>query len=574
MATALSILLIAAAGGYALDHSWEGWLHPVIDAGRDLYLPEQIRDGTKLYRDVDYFYPPFAPYALALATSLIGSSLRSYTLLGVVLSVIVAATMYRTARVHAGEAAGLTAGFLFVTACMCAATAYGSSFIFPYAHAAVFGMTLFLMFEAAVLRMFVSGAGKGSIAVTIALGALCSITKIEFAAFVIATTLVCGALAWMTRIADPSTVAKLVFSALSGVVATWLAVYLAFSDAGPGGRAFLSNVFPPSLLSGSVAREFYTRVSGMDQLASNSLLAVAGALFVGVQVLLLRGLDSIEARRGRWAVAAMLVLLAAAAALFGTDVFFRGWILIQLLLLPFALRDVLEFRKEPFRRSLIVLPVLLWFAWCGTSRIPLNLAPVWYGTVYILPVLLLIVYVLFEYLPGRSVYSRRSALLWLPLVLVIGFRNLDEQRTVYENKRHSIETRRGVLRDYSADRARVLGDFLRYAEASRISELVVMPEGLTINYLASVETPLRFHTFTAAEMPDQAIERRIVEELDRVRPTHIALTTQEVAAFGNRRFGMDYGVLLLDYARENYVLEREWRTSTFSIFLLRRADDR
>jgi hypothetical protein len=162
--------------------------------------------------------------------------------------------------------------------------------------------------------------------------------------------------------------------------------------------------------------------------------------------------------------------------------------------------------------------------------------------------------------------------MWIPLLLVIAGRNLMEQRVAYEGKPFAIESSRGTLRDYSAERASVLNEFLGYAESARLEELVMIPEGLTVNYLASVRNPTRYHTFTPAEMPTRESEEPIVEELSRARPRHIAITTQEAAAFGDLHFGRDYGTEILRFVREHYELEKEWRTSTFSLFLLRRVE--
>lgn len=568
-----SLLAIAAVGAFALNQSWEGWLHPIIDAGRDLYIPEQLRSGTKLYRDIAYFYPPLAPYALAMITSLAGSSLHSYALTGIVLAALVASTMFGIARTHSGELAAFSAGLLFVSVCMVGSSAYGSNFLFPYSHNAVFGMALFLLFEWAMVASFVNGATRGRITAAMVSGALCSLTKIEFIAFVLATIAVGGVLAWVTRQARPGAVVRTSLVLLSGVLAAWAATWLFFLDAG---GLFFANVIPPSLLSGSVAKAFYAKVSGTDRLGYNLTLALAGGLAVCVHVILLRMLDAASRRERRSArIAATglaLVLISGAAWFLGSDLFFRGWTLIQVCLVPFAVRDLALLRREPARTRLAVMPLLLWFSACGTSRIWLNLAPVWYGFFLMLPVILLIVHVLFRYLPDKGVYTRRAAAMWIPLLLVIAGRNLMEQRVAYEGKPFAIESSRGTIRDYSAERASVLNEFLGYAESARLEELVMIPEGLTVNYLASVRNPTRYHTFTPAEMPTRESERPIVEELARVRPHHIAITTQEAAAFGDLHFGRDYGTEILRFVREHYELEKEWRTSTFSLFLLRRVE--
>ena len=58
-ALAGTAVLLAAV---AVVQSWNRWLDPVIDTGRDLYIPEAMAHGVRLYRDVRYFYPPLTPW--------------------------------------------------------------------------------------------------------------------------------------------------------------------------------------------------------------------------------------------------------------------------------------------------------------------------------------------------------------------------------------------------------------------------------------------------------------------------------------------------------------------------------
>ncbi|HUP46581.1 MAG TPA: hypothetical protein VM779_13830, partial [Thermoanaerobaculia bacterium] len=66
--------------------AWDSSLDPITDTGRDFYIPEQIRDGAKLYRDILYFYPPLTPYLLAAITAVIGNDLTSYQVIGTVIA--------------------------------------------------------------------------------------------------------------------------------------------------------------------------------------------------------------------------------------------------------------------------------------------------------------------------------------------------------------------------------------------------------------------------------------------------------------------------------------------------------
>ena len=42
--------------------SWRKWPDPLIDFGRELYLPWRLANGAVLYRDVDDFYGPLSQY--------------------------------------------------------------------------------------------------------------------------------------------------------------------------------------------------------------------------------------------------------------------------------------------------------------------------------------------------------------------------------------------------------------------------------------------------------------------------------------------------------------------------------
>src|SRR5215471_18321166 len=43
--------------------SWNRWIQPYVDSGRELMVPRRIAQGERLYRDVQFFHGPLAPYA-------------------------------------------------------------------------------------------------------------------------------------------------------------------------------------------------------------------------------------------------------------------------------------------------------------------------------------------------------------------------------------------------------------------------------------------------------------------------------------------------------------------------------
>ncbi|MGK2857821.1 MAG: hypothetical protein ACSLFQ_11505 [Thermoanaerobaculia bacterium] len=568
---AIAIGLIAVVAAVALWQSWARWLHPVIDAGRDLYLGTHLLRGAMLYSDVAYVYPPLAPHLLAVVTSMFGTSLAVFAAIGIGVGVVIAACLYFLARRHSGVDAAFAASLVFVATCFAGATTYGANYVFPYTYAATIGLALFLVFLAATARLVVEGPGGARFAVALVAGTAAAWCKLEFALFVLVTGFAAIMLLMLARRLEPSRALRVLVGSLAALSFPLVVARAVF------GPLFFESVLPNVLLAGPVAKSFYEKVTGLDRWQANLEQALIGAVLTLLYLAIVRAVDRRAERSWRDAgglalLVVLLVALAGVAFVLGNDRFFRGWLLIQLALVPFAIGDLRRARQggDAEKGVLLLMPLLLVAAAASTSRIWLNLSPVWYGFVFVVPVLPLIVDVLFRYLPSRGVFSRRAALLWFPLFFVIAGRELELQKREWSAKTHPIYAEGGVFYDSSAERARAINGLIARVEELGATELVVLPEGLTINYAANVGTPLRINTFTPAELPTPELEKAAIAEFERAKPQYVAVTTQEAAAFGFRGFGIDYGLELDRYLRGNYVLDRRWTSSTFSLFLLRR----
>lgn len=505
--------LVAIAATTAVAQSYLRWLDPIIDTGRDLYIPEQLRLGATLYHDILYFYPPLTPYLLAAITSLTGSSLTAYVAIGAATALLTAIALAAIARPLAGRHGAAAVLLVFVSFCVAGVSGWGSNYFFPYAHAATFAMLFFL--GAAALLM------HGRPALALALLLACSWTKLEYALFA-------GAVVLFAALTDRISWKAFAVYIAAGAASLMLAI--AWFGAAP----LRANILPPSLLSGSSARTFYAQVDGMADWRSNLLLAGRGALLIVVFALLLRMKRS----------ALIWIALAVVTFFLANDVFFRGWSLLQLALIPFAIRRP----REP-------LALLLLLSLCGTSRIFLNLVPAWYGFVFIAPVLLLIAYILFAWLPERGVYTREAALLWLPLIIAISVSGLVAAHGTYGSA-HRVTTLRGTYYDVSPSRGVAVAGLLEHLRRVGARELVVMPEGLALNYLAKVPTPLRYQTFTPVEIAGS--EAPIVAELAMKRPQYVAIVSRNMREFGYAGFGVDYGQDITAFLRANYEMEQRF----------------
>ena len=519
------VALLAAVAAFVLWQSWGRWLDPIIDAGRDLYIAGRL-PHLELYRDFRYNYPPLAPYLLALLTRIAGQSLLSFTMIAIGQSIVIAALLWMIGRRAAGVHAGFAAALLFVAFDFTGATTWGANFLFPYSYAATFGM-LFLL-------GFLAGVVHDRIPLALASALLASWCKVEYA---VAVAIAFIALLLMRRIR---------VRAAAGFAIAWLAslavVAMYFRDVD-----WLGNIFNAALTRGARAKRFFEVVSGLADWRQSIADSLLGVVAIVAIVLALRFI------RNRVAAAIVVAVI----AIVHPYVFFRGWGLLQWAALLWAVvRD---------RRDL--LGVFAVFSIAATLRVPLNVSPTWYGFVLILPLYALIVYALFEYLPARGAYPREVAMLWLIPIAIFCGRDVWNQQLLYARKTEPIATMRGTFYDASHDRAWVLTHALQYM---RGQSLVIIPEGITLNYLVDTPTTLTYHTFTPVETAYPSVEDDILREIARRPPQRIAIVTRDVREFGARGFGFDYDLRLAAWIRAHYEMEREWHEPAFACVILRR----
>src|SRR5262249_18430548 len=107
----LGIVAIAAAGLAMLARTWRTWPDPLIDFGREIYVPWRLAAGDVLYRDAAYFTCPVAPYGNALWVRLFGASLMTLVAANLLLLSALTALLYALLR-DIGSRVGATAACL------------------------------------------------------------------------------------------------------------------------------------------------------------------------------------------------------------------------------------------------------------------------------------------------------------------------------------------------------------------------------------------------------------------------------------------------------------------------------
>jgi hypothetical protein len=513
--TPIFIGIVLAVAALAFIQSYARWLDPIIDTGRDLYIPEQIAKGAKLYRDIRYQYPPLGPYLLAVITGVIGHSLAAYMAIGIAQSVTIAASLWIALR---RPLPAFAATLSFVAICFCGASTWGANFIFPYSYGATIGMALLCIALAAFVH------SRNVIAIgALVLGSGC---KAEYA---IASLVIVVILTIARRLTI-----RQVAAYCGAMIASIAVVAFYFRDT----HWWSENVFA-AWQHGARAKRFFEVVSGLADWRGQLLQIVVGIAGIAAILFLQRW--------RHWLAAVAIVIV---AILIADHSFFRAFAILQWLALGWALvRD----RESP-------LVIFAAFSVACTLRIPLNVSPSWYGFVLTVPTIALAAYTLFCYLPRRNA----MAILWLAPFVATAGGDLWQQHVRYAQKQYAIVSARGTFYDWNPDRARILNAVIPVVSGGT---LAVIPEGITINYLAGARTPLTFHTFTPVEVDAPQIEDAIVRELTTHPPDRVLMVSRDLREYGARGFGVDYDLRAGALLRSRYRVENIWRGQRFQAAL-------
>ena len=567
-----SVLALYASVFFVLTlWSWRTWPDPLVDFGRELYVPWALTRGRVLYRDIASLFGPLSPYVNALWFRMFGVSLLTLAVCNLVIFAALIAGIHRLIRIATNRvtaaATGLTCLVLFGFSQYVATGNY--NFVSPYSHEATHGLALsvammVLLHDALAARRRISSAAAG-----VCFG-LALLTKPEIVVAAVVAVLASWSMAGALGGDDRWNLASAVPIFVGSAAIAPLCFFGYFARQMEAGAALRATAGAWAHVgdNGITANEFYRRVMGLDaplRHAARMLVAFAGFLaFVGAAAAISwRSAD--EERPSERTRLLRLGLLGAAIFIFATpDQFPR--VLPPVAATTLAAAVVMFLRARDRDRAVGLAPLVMWSAFALVLLAKLGLHPriEHYGFYLALPATATAVALLSGVIPewlaerkseavGRRFRTLALLVLAVPIVPYVGLAH-GWQRTktlaigsgndrFYATATGPMCYGRGVHEALS-----VLGHV-----AAPGDTLAVLPEGIMINYLQRLDSPLRVINL----MPPELIafgEDDVLRSLAANPPTFVLLVDRDTREYGYPPFGTDvrYGLRIWRWIDDRY----------------------
>lgn len=559
-----------ALAGVLLTLSWRKWSDAQIDFGRELYLPWRIAEGAVFGRDIESLYGPLSAYVNGAWFKLWGASLGNLIVLNLLLYTAILALLYDLLRRGWGTAGAAVGGAFFVIVFSFAQlVGIGNyNYVTPYSHEATHGVLACLVTAWALLRWRrTNGAGSALLA-GLGVGA-CALLKIEC---LVAAAGLCGAAAVLHGRAGGrfarSTLALFALGAagpLAGFT-LFLRPDLGWSDAFVTAGQTLFNALGTARYT---AEKVQFTFSGFDHpwqnlgrhLLSSSMLAAGVALLLwGAR----RATDWFETLEpdSYWQGVTLIAIGAGVAGWYwGPQHFGQTLFLASSVVAGFAVLAWERARRDSGPTAVVEARLIL--ALLGVAlllRMLLNGRLQHYGFYQAAIAGCVVITALWIEVPAAARGRARQLLQAAIGAFALGLAGQvsTASNSLYRAKVLPLGT--GADRtwhlppplDGRADLQRAALDWIT-KNVKPGERLLVLPEGVMLNFLNRTPTPLRTTHFFAGALVGGR-EAGLVAQLERDPPRWVVLLSRDLREYGVDRYGESdgHGKLLVEWVQQRY----------------------
>lgn len=548
--------------------SWRRWPDPLIDFGRELYVPWRLVNGALLYRDVDEFYGPLSKYFNAILFIIFKPGLMVLVAANLAVFGAIIAVLYLILRRAWGFGAALLASAVFVAVFGFSQFVSSGNYNYatPYSHEATHGLLVCLLLVFVLVKWVDEPTRWRSFLAGLLLG-LTALLKPEILFAAVVVTFVAIFERWrLWRWAGARGNMIWIIGALLPTAAFTLYFlrFVPFQEALAYACKGWLNILSARFTNNAVERGFL----GFDQpwlhLSQHALATLAACALIGAIVLIARFSDKIQRRSILISIGACL---AAGTAGFGSAFITWGEVgrclfgLIFLYLVWGALltpRDQTQIDDNSVR---IARRLIVFLALAMMARMILNGRIYQYGFYQAALAAVVISAFLIGEIPARLGIHRGGQIIMaigVVALVVSGVVSLSRQSAQLLQMK-TVAISQGIDRFYAFP-SQVESSGETVATVTKLitdnqsgQSLLVLPEGVMINYLTRrPSTVAEVFFFSAAT--EGGREAEIVRQLDRSPPDLVVFIRRDLSEYGIQRYGdrPGNGALILAWLSDNY----------------------
>lgn len=570
--------------------SWKKWSDPVIDWGRELYLPWRISTGEIMGRDFPHLYGPFSHYFNAGIFHIFGVSMNSLIFVNLLILFTALLLIYSYWRKIADPGSAFLAGVVFL-----GIFAFGNytivsnfNFVTPYSHETTHGIVLTLIMLRGFIRFKNGGVLSGLGVAGLSLGLLL-MTRIEHVLAGAGTAVCAFTLLFIFRRHLPRKPDAVCFSVfvlwmILPLLTAWIlfGLFLSWHQS----LRIVFGAFQPILLDSASNMYFFRRGMGLDEPLRNlqilflSWMLVA-AFWFGMQKVS-RLIAAKSARPERTALIVTGIGASAILSLFAIEGAGTVFLTLPARSLPLLCLSVFcvtaalwiirkydtGWLKEHFE-------LILWTVWAGllTAKMLLMSRVFHYGYYLGMPAGILAAIIFLYYLPRSAAHNppQQRILIMFANILVILFTvcHLAWSFNLYRLKTFTIGEGADSFRTFSGENrfaGPVMEEARRYLEENAMpgDTLVAYPEGAMLNYLTRMPSSIYYYDYMTAKFLG-ADDRDVLRNLYDANPSYVAYIHRDASEHQLPNFGTAElnGKVIKERISEHYKIVKTIRHEPF-----------
>jgi hypothetical protein len=548
--------------------SWRKWPDPIIDFGRELYLPWRLSQGAVLFRDVDDVYGPLSQYFNAALFTLFGPSLMVLVAANLLIFTGILALTYSLFRQAWGVGAAFVSVAIFIAVFGFSQFEAGNyNYATPYSEETTHGVFVCLLLVVILVRWI----EDGTLAASFLAGLLFGVTWVlKPEAMLAGGLLVAAAIALKYRAGvrpGPRHRAAMTAGALlpSLIFLGYFAKFMPFPEAvSAAGRAWW-NATTTTRFSGY---DLQLNFLGLDEPWQHFLEQAFATLWAFLLLAIIaatgRFVDSMQQRGLRFLAVGGLIVVLFWLALHRIHWIYTGRCLPGLMLIYLGICLWHADASSQISRAQLTRWLLAVLATAFLARMFFHARIYQYGYYQAAFAAILVPAILLGEGPGWLRVGRKGAsaiaagmlALILPGVIIL----IAHSAQVLAKKTFPIGV--GADRfyafppsiDVTGEYVETVSDVLRKDDPHET--LLVLPEGVMINYLARLPSPIAPYCYFAMATADGR-EDAIVQALQRHPPDVVVIISRPLLEYGMTRYGAkrNEGKQILAWVTRNYQIE-------------------